>query len=518
MPAKPDKFFLIGVGGTGMRCLEAFVHLCAMGMLDGVEVYMLALDTDLENGNFSRLQRLVAAYRGAKGREPHAAQHDTLFSAKLTFFRFCPDYSLDDRGTLEQLAGLVGSEQIDRQLYELLLAPNVQAFNLRHGYRAQTHLGALLMYHALVEETRNHPEGDISRYVQAMFAAGEAEGARAFVMGSVFGGTGASSIPIMPQAFADALNEHTEGRNLQSVPFGATLVTSYFTFAAAAHDARQEQKVVAEAANFAMNSQAALMFYDTDGTVRSTYRRLYMLGTPTADFPARQINGKILTGGAEQCNNSHFLELMCAMAARDFCYLDRKAMREGAANLPCQYFYRAVEANGRLGFRDFVSADETSRFAGRFACLTGASLIVLLNDMVAQARNEEYGDLSNEEASALGTYFQAYHFALTSAGVQPGWLRQVHASAGGNDRFMFNPALFGASTADALRGLSGKLFPPGDYETHNVVGGFWAGKGHYFNVYKDRYRQLTNAGADRANAPERLMKRVFDALWSLHRF
>ena len=27
-----DKYFVISIGGTGMRCVEAFTHLCAIGM------------------------------------------------------------------------------------------------------------------------------------------------------------------------------------------------------------------------------------------------------------------------------------------------------------------------------------------------------------------------------------------------------------------------------------------------------------------------------------------------------
>lgn len=52
----PQKINVIGIGGTGMRCLEAFVHLCAIGMMDDTEVNVLALDTDKRNGNFKRLQ------------------------------------------------------------------------------------------------------------------------------------------------------------------------------------------------------------------------------------------------------------------------------------------------------------------------------------------------------------------------------------------------------------------------------------------------------------------------------
>lgn len=57
-----DKLFLIAIGGTGMRCLEAFVHLCAAGMFDDQEIEILTLDTDQSNGNKSRVEGLVELY------------------------------------------------------------------------------------------------------------------------------------------------------------------------------------------------------------------------------------------------------------------------------------------------------------------------------------------------------------------------------------------------------------------------------------------------------------------------
>ena len=61
------KIFLIGIGGTGMRCLESFVHTCAIGMYDNTEVHMLALDTDKNNGNYDRLRRIVNCYKSVNG-------------------------------------------------------------------------------------------------------------------------------------------------------------------------------------------------------------------------------------------------------------------------------------------------------------------------------------------------------------------------------------------------------------------------------------------------------------------
>ena len=41
--ANTDKYFLIGIGGTGMRCLEAVTHMSAMGMFDSKEINILTL-------------------------------------------------------------------------------------------------------------------------------------------------------------------------------------------------------------------------------------------------------------------------------------------------------------------------------------------------------------------------------------------------------------------------------------------------------------------------------------------
>ena len=78
------QFFVLGIGGTGMRCIESLIHLCAMGMFDNTEIHLLALDTDKNNGNFSRLKEVKEAYCNAKGMDPasRTASHDTFFSAQ----------------------------------------------------------------------------------------------------------------------------------------------------------------------------------------------------------------------------------------------------------------------------------------------------------------------------------------------------------------------------------------------------------------------------------------------------
>lgn len=64
------------------------------------------------------------------------------------------------------------------------------------------------------------------------------------------------------------------------VKFGSTLLTDYFTFTAPDSLQKDEDKVIADSNNFALNCQAALQFYQADPTVRSTYKRFYHIGWP----------------------------------------------------------------------------------------------------------------------------------------------------------------------------------------------------------------------------------------------
>lgn len=88
------QYFVMGIGGTGMRCIESLIHLCAMGMFDDTEIHLLALDTDKNNGNFSRLKEVKEAYVNAKNLDKanRTSLTDTFFSADIKYYEFSPNY------------------------------------------------------------------------------------------------------------------------------------------------------------------------------------------------------------------------------------------------------------------------------------------------------------------------------------------------------------------------------------------------------------------------------------------
>lgn len=496
-----DKLFVIAIGGTGMRCLESFVHLCAMGLFDNQTIDILTLDTDQSNGNKGRVENLIELYNKIKsddannidGGRPNA---DTFFSAKINLYKFYTVYGDANRKTYKILSGVNSGLHKDENtdLTDLFFdEDSVQSFELDHGYRAQTHLGSLLMYHGIVEAARNvsrnadaasTAEKDLRKFLEALQEAQNS--ARVFVFGSIFGGTGASSIPVIPVALRDGINILSDGTktlNTNVVKFGSTLLTDYFTFTAPDSEQKKNDKVIADANNFALNCQAALQFYQADPTVRNTYKRFYHIGWP---FPAINVTSKnkTITGGQEQKNACHVVELMCACAAYDFFTLDEKEL----TNETAKYFFRTFdEKEGQVSLHgsDFITNGKA--FESKLGSLFSLAHIILsqydaawseadgsgtkgLLNRFAQQNIHDYDSITDGQAKDLDKYFSdyfSYRFG-TDGLMQKGWIYQVKASVPG--RFIFIDEAFKEQKKDMKNISCGHLFEDDQHNWSKLSG------------------------------------------------
>lgn len=461
-----DKYFVIGIGGTGMRCIEAFTHLCAIGMFDNKEIDILSIDTDTNNGNKDRAEQLIERYARIKGGPKGKPTANTFFSAKLNLYKFATKYA-GERETYHVLSGVTsGPEDVRRAnkaLSDLLFDQDVQHFKLNHGYRAQTHLGSHLMYHAIIEAARNVRDGRRARveerklmdFINAIYQA-KAD-ARVFIFGSVFGGTGASSIPIIPQAFRDAVQILDPNYSIhRDAQFGCCLLTEYFNFDVPDATQRKEQKVIADSNNFARNSQAALQFYHKDHTVQDTYRRMYHVGWPkSADYSSGNPQTGTITGGAEQKNPAHVTELLCAAAALDF--FTREVFPEQH-----DIVYRSADyQNGsfQFAFDDFVGKDAAKEFMNRLGAFLAFAHIIINREKGGEGQvgaenlakkfrefgTPDYVNLPSEDAKDIDEFVKSFAFTYDTTSVVPGWLFQVRQSVDGPfltfnvDAFSANP-------------------------------------------------------------------------------
>ena len=506
-----EKLFVLAIGGTGMRCLESFVHLCAIGMFNNQTIEVMMLDTDSTNGNLGRTQILIDLYNkikteghsdnpDAKGGTPNT---DTFFSAKINFYKFVTDYNSSTRNTYRNISRLADGDEVTKRQNEdlsdlFLERETVQNFNLDHGYRAQTHLGSHLMYHAIIESARRLTSGsdkdrtesdyNLEKFLIKLQQAGE--NARVFVFGSVFGGTGASSIPIIPVAFRDAVKIRFRDQatlDLSKTKFGSTLLTQYFSFKKPDDNQLKKEGVIADSNFFPLNSQAAMQFYQGDPTVQKTYKRMYHIGWPID--ASKLDDGKekeTTTGGANQKNACHVVELMCACAAYDFFTLpDKEFNTEGI-----QYLFRDIELqNNAFNFsaRDFVGQQDADKFLNKLGAFFSFAHISLsyyegsrgnggdrgTKSFLAQLRElkvREYDTLQDDELEEIDNYLRMFAYEYDKDRFVPGWIYQINKSVEPG-KFIFRPEAFPTQLAELSpkRLKVGEIFPD---KTHWWPNGF----------------------------------------------
>lgn len=532
------QYFVLGIGGTGMRCIESLVHLCAMGMFDNTEIHMLALDTDKNNGNFARLKEVKEAYNNAKGQDNanRVALEETFFSANIKYYEFSPNY--ETKSTFKAVFNYGDTQYNDREkanLADLVLSDNVEDFNLRHGYRAQTHLGSMMMYHSIIEAAKSPLSNELKSFISELIKASQNGQPKVFILGSVFGGTGASSIPIIPQAIskAAAILSNGSANVMQSAFFGSTLLTAYFTFKTPSADEISTQRIIATSDKFALNSQVAMMFYGDDTTVKSTYQKFYMIGTSGMEWnPMQQTQDKIkktITGGAEQKNDSHYIELLAACAALDFLNSDEKQLQENKEQHNTDYQFRSINENGKFDFQDFVGSNREKEFAKKFGMLIAFALFCNGSDDFVesvrcggQKEIQEFRDINVNQVTNLKKYFDLF-FVKKNAddSLTEGWLKQLHRSAGGQDKFLFNANLFSSDTFKRLMKLDWNKCiyrTEGLGKDNNYKTGFFGSKFNSFKMKLIEVRDSQNDWKNITNHGEQLYKLIYDTLTKLYNF
>lgn len=536
------QFFVIGIGGTGMRCLESLIHLCAIGMFDNTIIHMLAIDTDTTNGNFTRMRHLKDAYCAVQnGADPTS---DTFFSAQLKYYEYNTPYN-GNKNNFKRIFSYTENTP-EGDLADLVFTKDVEEFSLTEGYRARTHLGSMMMYNDIIKAARKkNTKTGLYQFLNAISNnSSGTEKSRVFILGSVFGGTGASSIPVIPQALQQAAKmAGFKTDPLENCYFGATLLTAYFNFTPPKDNVN---KIVADSQKFALNSKIAMMYYNEDPDVKRTYQRFYMLGTQTPDFKVDESNAsdktvaKSSVGGSSQLNDSHYIELMAACAARDFYLTDEKELKDEKENWSEKgpsYLYRVVDPkDGKfsLTFSDFVGNQNNAdiNFAFKFGSLLVYSIIAnekgkeLVKAIEEGRQTKMFEDLKGEYAGqveGLKDYFALFHFDNRSTDVfKDGWVRQMAKHTDGG-RFLFNKEFFDQNNITAMNAYdwNKKLFDNDMSEKHRFK--YLALNDDSGNYKFDKIRELANkiyqkGGDSSADKMARISKIIYQALKELYKF
>lgn len=319
------KNYLIAIGGTGARCLEATIYLAAAGLVGG-PLHVLMVDPDQDNGNVNRTRKIIPLYyrlhgcgqpRGAKNRGLAGGwplREPILFRQSLNldendaskeFPFFWQDPNDPEREFSESIDHTHLSDEF-KDFVSLFYEPDDLTMKLGKGYRGRPNIGAVTLISDL-RRTANTAGKGLREFINSLRTdLLQPEDVRVFIFGSVFGGTGAAGLPTIPELLREFFDEHGHSEKLR---FGCTMMTPYFTFPKAT--ALNPDGPSPDSAIHQVATQAALLHYSHEPPA---YQHVYVVGAPSLE----ETNPNHKPGGDEQKNNAHYAELVAALSARDF--------------------------------------------------------------------------------------------------------------------------------------------------------------------------------------------------------
>lgn len=328
---------IIAIGGTGIRCLESFVHLCAAG-LGPDAVHVVIIDPDASNGNLDRTAQLIRQYQdchtslygtvvqtsdgslgthmpfrtriicgSGKGQEPFTWPVESSSSQPQTLGHFFRSSQFPED---KPLCELFYSQ------YEL----NDLAWGV--GFRGHASVANPALT-AIRNDLDKAPMESLVNEIKRTVANHEY---RMFIFASSFGATGAGGFPAISRVIRNLANDQKwPGRERLHV--GGALVLPYITF-----DPPKDVKAgqYAEARLFPLNAQAALQHYERAWQEKCPFDSLYLAGAAKPDRIDRaDLGGDSALGGKPQRNPAHVVELLAGLAALDF--FSRPIERESAS-------------------------------------------------------------------------------------------------------------------------------------------------------------------------------------------
>lgn len=324
------KNYLISIGGTGSRCLESLIYLSAAGLFQ-TPMQVLMVDPDQNNGNGVRTKKILPLYHALfryeqpKGVKQRAFTSKANVMAEPVFFQaainavdhepnsqfpfFWQDPNKNDRRFRDAI-DFTGLNIQFQKFVQLFYEEEDLEMKMGKGYRGRPNIGAVTLT-ADLQRTIKTRGNALYELVESIRQDLRSNSVRVFVMGSVFGGTGAAGLPVVPELLRNAFEETGLNTKLQ---LGCAMMTPYFTFEKSSGPSSEGP--VPDSDEHQVATQAALLHYSS---VPPGYQHAYVIGSPDP------LNSKVghQPGGERQENDCHYAELVAALSARDFFTLEQ---------------------------------------------------------------------------------------------------------------------------------------------------------------------------------------------------
>lgn len=311
----PGKNFVYCIGGTGARVAEVAAHLCAMNLTDNTPIEFIIVDKDTNCGGTDQARRVIEMVdRLSQGGLVHSDAVPASFcqgDLKCSNWSFETALnSINNGGANVSLKNTVcapGNDD-DQRLMNAFYSKKDQDKDTEKGFYGKPYIGSLLFEYML-----DHTRGttfDIAKPVEDYFHQnqGTDDYARVFIIGSIFGGTGASIFPNL----AAYIRERFAGNN--KLLISGCLLLPYFNV-----PDRNGSEIASR--DFAIKSRTALKQYAEDSKLlrdvnhnNNSFDSIYVCGQDPRHYTASENR----EGGAEQKNHFDIVDLCAALAMTEF--------------------------------------------------------------------------------------------------------------------------------------------------------------------------------------------------------
>jgi hypothetical protein len=298
------KLHIISVGGTGHKVLVAAIHLAACGAFRSKntnqvnEINIISIDADNGNGNLSLATSTFLGYKklyqALYRDDSNLINIDSVFSSSLNISLF--EDGKNGKNDKKSLSTAFNYPQYDaasgeKELIRFLYTDSEIEAEFEKGFYGHTSIGAVIIRDILRE---SKAWTDFKKQIN--------ENDQIVVVGSIFGGTGASCIPVVLEELKE---KKKNGAGLATI-----ILTPYFK---ALKELDKDGTLQPDSDNFDIKAKAALNYYEIGKKLDATHA-LYVIGEPSANY-SYEIASR---GGVDQCNKAHPIELFAATAILDF--------------------------------------------------------------------------------------------------------------------------------------------------------------------------------------------------------
>ncbi len=301
------KVYLLMVGGSGIRVARSLMHLCAAGCFPKKDcsLKMMLIDTDHDNGDTKILKDTINAYNAVTN---SFGNFDNNEFPELEYYEDEKD-AIDiwnplavvgsSKDSMSKIIN-VGSWSVEdeneknlRDFYDFLYTKGEQEIPLDKGFYGHTSIGSYFMTNAIMGENGLNDEWN-------KFFSDIDEEDHIFVIGSMFGGTGASAIPTIAKILKNV--EKTKDNKCS-----CAIVMPYYKTVADGTDVGKINSSV-----FPAKNRAALYHY-ADQQIYRDFDHIYFIGEDKEKYMNLENNN----GGEEQRNKANYIEIETALTICD---------------------------------------------------------------------------------------------------------------------------------------------------------------------------------------------------------